>query len=321
MKLEPDPLVPDQYVTVRGVVYVRQTRWGAVAQAWPRPGPRGNSAGQKWRRAEFGLVAASLSNRRSTEYETAVNLAKGTNFVPRDILMMTQMGTFYEIVDETGKVWRGWRFVVDNVQDVLEQLTNLPGALIMRGVDFWEYIEVGNNGDVLTIVDGVPAYAPATGGGGGGTTITEYGGQDILPAITQSFSSGFLRVLAVRLINGTVIQSFKLYAGAAAATAKIVPVIYAFSGQNPGALIRKGPQITGVVAGSNKFAFDSSWTVPGTGFYYFGFQQTVAAVPLAKGPTRPYCFVASTGAIPDPFGTVSTSLTEAMPMWLSTDAP
>lgn len=321
MKIEPDPLVPDQYVTVRGHVYVRQTRWGAVAQKWPRPGPRGNSAGQKWRRKEFGYIAAALSNRRSLEYETAVNLAKGTNFVPRDILMMTMMGTFYEIVDETGKVYRGWRFMVSNVQDVLDQLTNIRGSIIVRGVDFWEFIEPGNDGDALQMFSGDPAWGALPGTGPSGDTQTEFGGQDILPAAGQSFSTGFLRVLAARLTNGKIIQSFKLYATAAAATVKIVPVIYDFSGQNPGALIRKGPQITGVVAGMNKFAFDSSWTVPANGFYYFGFQQTVAAVTLAKGPTRPYCFVASTGAIPNPFGSVSTSFTEAMPMWLSTDPP
>lgn len=321
MKVTPDPLVPDTYITVRGVVYVRQTRWGAIAQKWPRPGPRGNSAGQKFRRVEFGMVAASLSQRHPLEYETAVNLAKGTNWVPRDILMMTQLGTFYEIVDETGKVYRSFRQMVSNVQDVLDQLTNIPGALIVRRTDFWEYIEPGNAGDALQMFGGFPEWAPIPGIGPGGDTQTEFGGQDILPATAQSFSTGFLRVLVARLENAKVIKTFKLYATAAAATVKIVPVIYGFTGQNPGALIRKGPQITGVVAGINKFAFDTPWTVPATGFYYFGFQQTVAAVSLAKGPTRPYCFVASTGAIPDPFGSVSTSSTEAMPMWLSTDPP
>jgi hypothetical protein len=224
-------------------------------------------------------------------------------------------------MDETGKIYRSWRFMVSNVQDVLEQLTNHEGSIIVRGHDFWEFILPGNNGDVLSIFDGKPKYAPVPGAGPGGDTLTEFGGSDILPAAGQSFTTGFLRVLAARIPSGKVIQSFKLYATAAAATAKIIPVIYSFSGQNPGALIRKGPQITGVAAGLNKYAFDSTWTVPSTGFYYFGFQQTVAAVTFSKGPLRPYCFLASTGAIPDPFGSVSVSTTEAMPIWLSTDPP
>lgn len=321
MKIEPDPLVPDALLSTRGVVVVRQTRWGTIASKWPRPGPRGNSAGQRWRRIEFGQIAAASKNVHSLDLQTATEIAKGTNWVPRDLLMMAMMGNLFEVVLQSGETLQGWRFMYSNVQDVLEQLTNVPGCIIVRGPDFWEFIEPGNNGDALQVFDGWPAWAPVPGAGPGGDTQTEFGGQDILPAIGQSFTTGFLRVLAARLPTGKIIQTFKLYATAAAATAKIVPVIYGFSGQNPGALIAKGPQITGVTAGLNKFAFDAPWTVPTTGFYYFGFQQTVAAVTFAKGLLRPYCFVASTGAIPNPFGAVSTSVTEAMPIWLSTDPP
>lgn len=174
MKVEPDPLVPDVYLTVRGVVYVRQTRWGPVAQKWPRKRGKPKHAGQLWRQIEFGQIAAATKNVITQDYETACVITKDTNLVPRDVLMLAMMGNLFEVVDETGQVWKGWRFVVSNVQDVLEQLTNVPGAIPARGASLWEWISPGDVGDVLTYTLGGPTWLPATGGGGG-SGVTAYG--------------------------------------------------------------------------------------------------------------------------------------------------
>jgi hypothetical protein len=168
MKVDPDPLVPDTYVRSSKQVLIYQTKWGPRARKWPRPGVYGKSAGSVWRRVEFGYIAAATKNVHALDYETAVNLSRGTQYVPRDVLMLAMTGKLYEIHDTTGTIWSSWRMTVPNVQDVLEQLTNTPGAIIVRGGTFWEWITPGNASDVLTMVDGMPDWAPSQSGGGGG---------------------------------------------------------------------------------------------------------------------------------------------------------
>jgi hypothetical protein len=46
------------------------------------------------------------------------------------------------------------------VQDVLEQLTSTPGVIIVRGDDFWEFLNPGNNGDVVMMASGKPQWQP-----------------------------------------------------------------------------------------------------------------------------------------------------------------
>lgn len=165
MKIEPDPLVPDAYVRTKGIVYVRQTRWGPKASKWPRPHSSGASPGSLWRRLEFGLVAAATKNVIGQDIAGATTLAKGTTYVPRDLLMKAMLGTLYELHLPDGTIIRSWRVTTPNVQDVLEQLTSTPGALIVRGVTFWEFIDPApNENDVLTWIAGMPAWATGTPG-------------------------------------------------------------------------------------------------------------------------------------------------------------
>ncbi len=187
-KVEPDPLVPDTYVRARGRVLIYQTRWGPKARHWPRNKSPGTSAGSRWRNIEFGYIAAGTANAHPLDYECAVNYSRGTRFVPRDVLMLASMGMLYEFHHTDGTITEGFRVTVGNVQDLLEQLTNVPGAMINRGPDFWEWISPGSENDVLTMKSGMPIFAAPAGGGGGGSA-TAYGlGTPVAP-VTANFSA------------------------------------------------------------------------------------------------------------------------------------
>lgn len=273
-------------------------------------------------RAIFKGATQNLKQLTPEQLAALYGYSYGSAWTWKDLAMSYSYGRSYEIHLSEGGVIYGARDLADQIQALLDSLGSEVGSLLVRSYDLWSCQRAGVAGYVYTSngPGQVPTWQPSTGSGGSGDVQTEFGIADMLPGAGLSFTTGYIRVLGVWLPEAKTIEQLKLWATAAAATCKIVPVIYDRSGNNPGALIRKGPQITGVTSGLNSFAFDSAWTVPAEGLYYFGFQQTTAAVSLAKGVLRPYCYAASTGAIPDPFPAFSTSPSEAIPAWLSTEA-
>lgn len=87
-------------------VQVRATRWGVVIQAKPRKGNRSWSPLQKQQRIRFGLAARMASDPHSLDLRTAMEMAKGTQQVPRDILTMAAQGRYYFIANPDGTAWR-----------------------------------------------------------------------------------------------------------------------------------------------------------------------------------------------------------------------
>lgn len=98
-------LVPTAASITGGRFYVRDTKYGPVAQAAPRqPKQRNNSAVQWWRE-QFAIAARMASTPEPLSMLTAIEMAKGTEQVPRDILMMCAYGTYYEIFGPDGAQW------------------------------------------------------------------------------------------------------------------------------------------------------------------------------------------------------------------------
>ncbi|WP_322799219.1 hypothetical protein [Thermoflexus sp.] len=56
---------------------------------------------------------------------------------------------------------------VERISKSLDVFTRTKGAILFRGDEVWTALSPGSDGDVLTIVNGVPAWLPQAGSGGG----------------------------------------------------------------------------------------------------------------------------------------------------------
>lgn len=84
---------------------IRDTLNGPVAQAWPTPGKRQWTERERQYQRRFAFAASMASNPTPLEYQTAVFLSKGTDQVPRDVLTMAALGTYYILETEDGFTW------------------------------------------------------------------------------------------------------------------------------------------------------------------------------------------------------------------------
>lgn len=105
MKVDLGNLDPSAFPSARGAFYVRNTKWGPRAQAWPKPGRHGKTSLQQQFRTRFGFAAKMAATPYPVEYDTAAFLSQGTEQVPRDLLTQAALGRFYEIVWPDGTVW------------------------------------------------------------------------------------------------------------------------------------------------------------------------------------------------------------------------
>lgn len=110
-KIIPGPLHPEAMPHVRGVIYTRDTKYGPVCQSWPTKRKRTTDRSSVWYRELFAIAARMASNPHSLDYQTAVEMVKGTQYVPRDWLMMCIYGKAYDIEMPDGTVlvptWKG----------------------------------------------------------------------------------------------------------------------------------------------------------------------------------------------------------------------
>jgi hypothetical protein len=158
MKVKAGNVAPAALPTVRGVVLTLDTKHGPVMQKWPRKRGKATEGGAYYQQQEFGIVAHMVSTPFPIDYGTAVHMAKGTTFIPRDILMMAAYGKYYTIQQEDGFIWPWYREMTVNAQLVLDQVTDETGAMMYRSDVGWIGISPGSNGYILTSVNGVPTW-------------------------------------------------------------------------------------------------------------------------------------------------------------------
>jgi len=159
--------ISGQTPRVRGAFYTIDSKWGQRAIAWPPKRPKAKSGYALWKNKEFGIAAAMSANPFSLDYIFADAWTKGTQQVPRDFLMMCAYGRAFEIEDIRGNVWRSYRNVNPNPQQILDQITEEPGSLLFRDTDFWRGLAKANNGNVMMLSGGKPSWQPVAIAGGG----------------------------------------------------------------------------------------------------------------------------------------------------------
>lgn len=175
---------PRAFPETRGRFMLSDTKHGAVVSKWPRSRPPAKTGYDYYRQTEFGLIAKWAANPLDLDLATAVEMAKGSEQVPRDILMMAAMGLYYEIVDPVGHVWESARMTT-NPQYILDGITTEIGSMLFRAPVGWLGLPAGQPGQILATTGPQPYWTPAPAGTGGSIyTANQWGG-----ASTSLFAS------------------------------------------------------------------------------------------------------------------------------------
>jgi hypothetical protein len=134
-----------------------------IARAWPKKaGPPTQK--QIAARAEFALVSALVKRKTARDYQAALDMTTGTAITWKDALSMACYGTLLSADGTNGRQYRSYRIVAEDVQTLLDSLTNIPGAIIVRTVDGWRGLAPGIDLQILTFngLTGLPDWASVT---------------------------------------------------------------------------------------------------------------------------------------------------------------
>lgn len=160
VKVSPANIDPSARLFARGAFYIRQTKWGWIAQKWPTPRGKPKRPYDFYRQTEFGIASRWVASPFASEYDNAKELAKGSPQVWRDILVMAAFGSLARITLADGTTSKQARNVTNNPQYMLDLITDEVGAMLYRAEIGWVALPPGNNGDVLTEVLNVPTWLP-----------------------------------------------------------------------------------------------------------------------------------------------------------------
>jgi len=188
----------------KGAYVVHANQGRQTVQKWPRKRGKAKQGYDFYRQTEFAIAARWASHPEPIALQTATYLATGSDQVPRDILMMASMGTFYEFVLEDGSIVTGARMASPNAQWTLDQVTDVPGSMMYRAPIGWVGIAPGLPGQVLFLnAQGVPEWATidATGSILSGTWTPTFTGLTTAPTgLTYSLRQGrYIADMATRL--------------------------------------------------------------------------------------------------------------------------
>lgn len=153
---------PRAFSEARGKFVISATKHGAVVGKWPKKRGPAKEGYNLYRQLEFGLLAKWAASPFDLDLGTAIEMAKGTEQVPRDILMMTMIGGYYEIVAPDGTVWEQARMST-NPQYILDNVTFEHGAMLYRNPVGWLGLPPGTDGQVLCMHDQQPFWGQPTG--------------------------------------------------------------------------------------------------------------------------------------------------------------
>lgn len=124
---------------------------GRIAARAPQPkGLKVTSPVQKAQNEAFGWACKATTWAIDFDRIAAEEGSKGTPWLPRDILVAAMYGTLVTVVTRDGRTFGGARLVAADIQALLNQITDTPGAILVRGEDSWIGLGPGTATQVLT---------------------------------------------------------------------------------------------------------------------------------------------------------------------------
>ena len=158
-----------------------------VSRRYPTK-PWKDTPARKAQREEWMAVIKANKLATGEDVKSAYHFSKGTNYVPRDLLMLASYGKIMRVHEADGTAWDSARIAQLNIQQLLNSITDVEGSIVFRGPTLWWALSPGAAGQVLTFdgTTGWPDWQDPSGGGGGlavaampatfGTTIYTAGG-------------------------------------------------------------------------------------------------------------------------------------------------
>lgn len=98
-------LAPDAFPRVRGRFLVKLYRGQYIAVAWPRKRGDTQHPNSVWTAKQWAYAARWASRPNPLDFQTAIFMTKGTDWVPRDLLMRGIFGKAYEVYGTDGVLW------------------------------------------------------------------------------------------------------------------------------------------------------------------------------------------------------------------------
>lgn len=152
----------------RGVSYSYVRNGLEITAKWPRSRGRSLKANTREQMEYFRQVQDAFKLMDPKLAIAIRNAVAGTPLMPRDLFLKAISGRLAYFIEPNGRrifSVAGMKSVSDNL-DILGQVT---GDLLFRGLELWERLEIGAEGQVLTVgPDLIPVWA--AGGGGGGAS-------------------------------------------------------------------------------------------------------------------------------------------------------
>lgn len=149
---------------IKGRLILYRHKGQLVAASWPRKRPQPPSPEQQQHRDDFARLSAATKAVLPLEAVSAREVALGSKYTWRDILSLAMVGKLVEL--------ENYGAVVSQYN--LDLLGSDPGDMVIRTLVEWIARKIGEEGQVLTVVDGLPDWADSAPSG-----ITELTG-DVL---------------------------------------------------------------------------------------------------------------------------------------------
>ena len=161
-------VLPKMAPSLKGTVVVSSWRGIPYIAKWPRKRPNITNP-KTLAQMDWFLRANKLIKYINTDFQiSAMNATKGTPLYPRDVQVQLMAGTILAV--KFGKNEISYPVATQRaVSESLDVFLQTPGGILVRNTEFWEMLEPGNEGKVLTThtAGSLPTWETPSGGGGG----------------------------------------------------------------------------------------------------------------------------------------------------------
>lgn len=160
--------------SMRRAVSFAPGRAGMIARAWPNNTKRKLSPKQQEAVEAFREAALIAKYAPATDQMRSRELARGSQFLPRDLQYMAIFGRLCTLYFKDGQR----RYQLASRYDLTELLDILgfkPGSILLRGPEFWEVLEPPEDPSLLISASGKPQWAtPGQAGVGSGSAPVSF---------------------------------------------------------------------------------------------------------------------------------------------------
>ena len=202
MRFKKQQLQPGMRKAFKNAFLILEKSGHVVAQKWPKKrGPA--KSGPEWTKQQtFGMVAKYTKLSLPQQQQEAKNMIQKSSMVWRDAMMSAAYGNLFEIEDTDGNLWKGYRLMAGNIQNMLDTICNTPGAMLRRSDTAWTFVPPGEDGLALVMEDGVPTWSVPIAANGGFATTTMLGTNQVNDVGSRNTHGAYFYINAGTLIHG-----------------------------------------------------------------------------------------------------------------------